>query len=1082
MDAVDAALAPVSDELVAMLHQLASPDNEARKAAEARLNDHWLGAQPHLLLTGLSKVMLRHASVQLRAFSAVLLRRMALKIHADDSGRVASHWLTVPAACRQYCEHALLESLEKENESSVKHKVSDAISEIAKHVLSRSERWDGLLDAIAACMKSPIASHRENALRILADVPRIVPLESFQQILDLYKASLADPTAEVRLNAIAATVAFLKRMQMSEPEASGQVLDTVSAQLVPLIMNAVNVLATDNQEDELLKAITQLIDLTEYLPKAFRPILEHVVTFMSQLMNNTEFDEPVRHIGLELLLALAERAPGMCRKVKSFTPTTISIALNWMTHLEDEASWYVADADDYDESSDACIGEQAMDRLARSIGPKSVLPVTFHLLPAMLNSPEWQQRHAALMAISSIGEGCQKVMQGDLGSVVDLVHKHLADPHPRVRYAACNAIGQMCTDFGPQIQTDYHHVVLTHLVPLLDDQQFPRVQAHAAAALINFCECAGPEIMEPWLDHIVQKLITLLNQGKIFLQQQAITTLATVADSAGPQFVRFYPSIMPVLFNILRQATTDAFQLLRGKTLECASLMALAVGRETFLPDAPAFIQILSESQKQIDANPPEDDTQITYLHAAWARVCKILGQDFVPYLDLVIPSLLVSAQLKPDFAIIQSPEEAEEKAQDDDSWEFLEIDGQRIGIRTANMEEKCTACEMLVCYARDLGEGFVKYAPKVMTVAVPLLKFYFHDGVRAAAATLIPHLFQSWIKAGTPIDTVLPIFHESAHEILTCLISDPDPEFIGQLCCAFYESLQLFSAYPQALTDDHLKTFTEAVVNQLQEYVARLAERTETRGEDGHDAEDEEALQEDESTDEGLLAELSRVVHEVIKHQGPRFAASFAPLKPMLDQLVQANDPRARQWAICVYDDMIEFLGPESVHFAPSFSPVILAGLTDAQSADVRQSSCYGVGVMAAKAGPAYLDVCVEALPQLFQLVQHADARAEAHALVTDNALAAIGKICRAFGASGRFNLPEVHAAWINALPILEDDEEAAGVCEYLLELVLSGQPNIRALLPQIKQSLETMVQREALLADHEDVRNKVIGFLTSH
>ena len=58
-----------------------------------------------------------------------------------------------------------------------------------------------------------------------------------------------------------------------------------------------------------------------------------------------------------------------------------------------------------------------------------------------------------------------------------------SDPEPRVRYAACQAIGQMCTDFGPTLQTKHHNVVLPALIGLMDDVQNPRVQSHAASGM-----------------------------------------------------------------------------------------------------------------------------------------------------------------------------------------------------------------------------------------------------------------------------------------------------------------------------------------------------------------------------------------------------------------------------------------------------------------------------------------------------------------------------------------------------------------------------------------------------------------------
>ena len=38
----------------------------------------------------------------------------------------------------------------------------------------------------------------------------------------------------------------------------------------------------------------------------------------------------------------------------------------------------------------------------------------------------------------------------------------------------------------------------------------------------------------------------------------------------------------------------------------------------------------------------------------------------------------------------------------------------QRFGIKTAGLDDKCTAMQMLVVYAKDLGEGFANYAEPV--------------------------------------------------------------------------------------------------------------------------------------------------------------------------------------------------------------------------------------------------------------------------------------------------------------------------------------------------------------------------------
>ena len=53
------------------------------------------------------------------------------------------------------------------------------------------------------------------------------------------------------------------------------------------------------------------------------------------------------------------------------------------------------------------------------IGGKAVLPIAFQYIPNMLGSEKWEQRHAALMAISAIGEGCVKIMEAELGKIIE---------------------------------------------------------------------------------------------------------------------------------------------------------------------------------------------------------------------------------------------------------------------------------------------------------------------------------------------------------------------------------------------------------------------------------------------------------------------------------------------------------------------------------------------------------------------------------------------------------------------------------------------------------------------------------------
>lgn len=120
--------------------------------------------------------------------------------------------------------------------------------------------------------------------------------------------------------------------------------------------------------------------------------------------------------------------------------------------------------------------------------------------------------------------------------------------------------------------------------------------------------------------HHSHSIFSILPARFIIVQEQAVTTIATVADAAREHFKKYYPWVVglwvsssPYLFylpvsypsfpslppsllscasssslrvfvphlkHILANAREKSHRMLRAKTLECVSLMGLAVGKE----------------------------------------------------------------------------------------------------------------------------------------------------------------------------------------------------------------------------------------------------------------------------------------------------------------------------------------------------------------------------------------------------------------------------------------------------------------------------------------------------------------------
>ena len=188
-----------------------------------------------------------------------------------------------------------------------------------------------------------------------------------------------------------------------------------------------------------------------------------------------------------------------------------------------------------------------------------------------------------------------------------MIVEHFADVHPRVRWAAINTVGQMCTDFGPNLQADLHALVLPALVTSMDDN-CKRVQAHAAAAVINFCEHCSRVTLRQYLPELLGKLMVLLQRNIRRVAEQAVTAIASVADVAESDFEPYYNSFMPGLKKILEVAQGKDYRMLRGKSMECISLIGVAVGKEAFCGDAKEVMDLMIAAQHGISHLPDDHD------------------------------------------------------------------------------------------------------------------------------------------------------------------------------------------------------------------------------------------------------------------------------------------------------------------------------------------------------------------------------------------------------------------------------------------------------------------------------------------
>ncbi|CAN3357459.1 importin subunit beta-3 [Diutina catenulata] len=1015
----------VHASLSRLMTQLASADNTHRKSGEEELEKTWQKdpQQAAMLLTFLAE-----KAAQGDAFAAVLFRRVGIRMpeySKDVSDRTMA---SIPEPVRAQIREVLLAGFSAPGQSvSVRHKLGDALAEMARADASPQGSWPQLLPALVEAARAPNSEMRESAFRVVAATPELLEQLPLEQVVALYKAGFDDASDDVRIAACTAFVAFFRGL----PRTKWSSLSV----LLPNLLNSLPRLLEARQEAALAQVFESLIELVELAPKMFKEMFPTMVAFCKAVCDDKELDDACRMAALELLTEFAEMAPGMCKRSDTFTATTVVICLSMLTEVceddDDASEWNNTSANDDDGDDDPVYdaARQALDRISLKLTGQAVAPPLFQYLPEMVASKEWRQRQAALMAISSAAEGCVDVLLDQIDTVLDLVLPLATDPHPRVQYACCNALGQMSTDFSDVVQRGYGNRILPPLIAHLTSKSVPRVQAHAAAALVNFSEAAPKEVLEPYLDSLLTNLLGLLqNSPKRYVQEQVLTTIAIIADAAQNYFSKYYDTLMPLLLDVLHTSADgdDQMRSLQAKCIECSTLIAVAVGKEQFSQHTTQLIQVFAQLQGTVAG---DDDPIKSFLEQGWCRICGIVGSEFLPLLPEVLPPLLEMARASQDVSLLDDDQAEDYSANDE--WDVINLSGKLIAVHTSTLDDKVAALDLLRTYGSQLRGDFYPYVGEIVSeIAMPALSFYLHDGVRASAALTLASMVRCAVAAN---QGVAQLWAQVAAKLTQVLVSEPLPE----LLMAYYTALlDMVNVVPSQLLSESpvLSDLATAINTNLHSIYERI--KTRENGDDEEYTEDV-ADSDEEYTDEELLDECNKLVSVLFRKVPAAFLPPFFQVaRDTVTLFLAEENTHLKLCGMCLVCDVLETGGVD----AKDWLYTVGESLTSAH-AGIRQAASYAVGTAAKN--PANKQFCLACLEPLFKMASVPDAGADENVHATENGTAAIARICSAFHADVP-HLDSILKEWVGLLPVVQDEQIAPTVYQFLTQLITSGHPAV--------------------------------------
>ena len=964
----------------------------------------------------------------------------------------------------------LLSALENETNNAVRHRICDVVGELGSYLLldEKAGKWPELQPKLFQLLSSANPIQRESGLRVLRDLVPTVGLnlikhhkDSFLQVI---KSGLEDSRISNKTQSVLIVCSIVEHLPAKFWKPFQQAFG------VP-ILAVIKSICDSGEEDQAQECIEGLIAATEEEPLYVKPFLAEFCQFGFAISNNKDLEDGTRQLAFEMVVSFAEKKSKLCLKIPNFIQMAVRTCMTLMLELDDSdvQAWSTRFSDTDADGEDATmydVGEENVDRFAQAFGGSEVLPVVFSVVGEFIRQ-SWQHKVAAIMTLSQ----CAEVIEDDshTDAIVELLLGQLGDAHPRVRYAALHAIGQSSTDCAPHIQEAWHEQILPALTKLVDDPIL-RVGSHACAAFVNFAEECDPDYILPQMEVLMEKLFKRLGPQNVRqVRENAITAIAVIAGVTERHFVRFYSHVMPLLKEIVVRATSKEERTLRGKAFECLSLLGMAVGKETFLPDALEAMQaiVTLQQENQLD---DEEGTLKSFVYESLQRICKVLGSDFAKFLHAVLPPLLGAFNLQPEE--VSNPE-------DEQDMTLLMMGNSRcVGLKTSHIEDLQSALTTVSSFVELMGGSYHDFVKDTALRLMPLLEFQFDDDVKSLAINTWGHLVKCAAESND-IPMATDLFKGYLDYAVKTMPHEEDLDILEVQAKGI--SACVGSAPAGSIDAGRASEILKLLFQLLEESFKRRKEQEQEQEEDELDEDDLENAEQEKEKDECVRIALAEIGASMMKQHKPVFVQVGMPMfNQLISKLIaQNNSVQDRSLALYVACDYLEHLASDSVSAWPLFMDALFTAVTDPEL-QLRQAACYGVNVAARI--PEFATVATQAAQRLMMTIEQPNARSKTNLMATENAVAALGHVCEKHEAAlGAQIAPKLWEAWLNHLPLKEDEDEGKITHAQLLRLVNIQHASViganNANLPKIFNVLVKVYKRDSCSDETSTGIAKLLG-----
>lgn len=647
-------------------------------------------------------------------------------------------------------------------------------------------------------------------------------------------------------------------------------------------------------------------DIVETEPKFFKNVFVELIDLLAEIRNLNDIEAGVKDQCIEIAVSLSQRYPEMLKKNQTLMQKVVEIIFSQMMELPDENDdEWLNPPDGYDDETDQSsvkFATDCIDRLISHVGAKTMLGFLSDCIKNLLQSgDDWKRKHTAFMALSQIGEYMDNPEEAR--PIIQTIGEYINHDNPRVRYACLHCLGQLSDDMAPDFQILYLDLVMPMVAQRLQDK-VPRVIGHACACLTNVVEsCNQPDTqIKPFIEELYNKLWELIKNSTSYIQENALSAISALSVGATEKyFGPFYDQNMEHLLKIIENVTDKKYRKLVGNAIECASITSKVVGKERFNKWCARLVNDMIAIQKQTIDSPDVDgdDPQLAYLLAAWQRVSYIMEEDFHPYIDQMMPTLISLCRkiIKTGKKYETEPDIGENKEDD------------KINAFNVFEDDNCfVAINMMRLFLKKCKTALSKWVKQIYEVVVQLMTYLPNDSVRTTASRCLPSIILA--MKGTESEKDIPEFAKlAASEIWKTMDVELEVESLLLHC----KNMQaLIENAGDFLNETEIDLMYQKCIGHLQNSHRRKIDSNKHKDAEDNEAELQEVLEAEQNMEDEFSCQIAEIIGKLMQtHQMKTLkVVEDVNIKFIDNSLAENQPPRLKKFGLFLICDIVDHLG----------------------------------------------------------------------------------------------------------------------------------------------------------------------------